>query len=145
MAYGLNYMLPLLIALILECVIFLKIRKVKKLFEKHGVVIAAEHEYVTKLHNVPLGLFILLLANMIIRLLPQILNDFFTETWTRIVMLIFNYSFDLIPIICAVQFYILVSRTLDVPELKFMCKRTQAKEKSLLTERSELYTLASPS
>lgn len=84
---------------------------------------------------------------MVIRIFPQKLNGNDDESGgilaLRIFVLISNFMFDFIPMISAFQFYRFVSTTLDVPQLKFMCKRTQAREKSLLTEKSSIYAAVS--
>ena len=81
----------------------------------------------------PFTLFIILLVNMVIRLIP-----FLSLKWPepiRYLVLFWDFTFDLIPILSSYQFFRFVKSSLVVPRLKWLSRTEQPV--SLITERSD--------
>ena len=139
LAYGINFMLPLLLGMIYEVYLLIRIRRVKRIFVEEGINIPKEQQYITKLHKIPFYLLVILLANMIFRLVPAASQKW--PTPVRYMILIWDFAFDVIPILSSYQFFRFVRTSMTVPRLPWLGRPKE--NFSLLTEKSEPIGLVS--
>lgn len=133
LAYGLNFMLPLFVGLVYELYLLVRIRRVRQIYLEEGITISKEQQYITKLHKIPFYLFIILLVNMVVRLLPVVSES--SPVPIRYIILMWDFAFDVIPVLSSYQFFRFVRTSLTVPRLSWL-GRPQT-HVSLMTERSE--------